>query len=174
METKPLSIANPVYRLGTRVFIQRLFRLARQPLFITLTIYGNSIVALGALSLYHFEKGVNPSIHSMLDTIWWAVATVTTVGYGDIHPMTTQGKIIGILTMIIGTALFWAYTALFASALLADEFDEFEVELRRIERAVTKSGPGSRPLEPDQAQAIIAQLEGTLAVLRSHKRGPEG
>lgn len=107
--------------LGIQIFTKRLFGLIKQPVFIVLTILGNSLILIASLLLYHFEHGVNPKINSLLDTLWWAVATVTTVGYGDISPITTFGKIIGIFMMIVGTALFWCYTALFAGAIMAEE-----------------------------------------------------
>ncbi len=108
------------FNLGIRILRVRLWGLIKQPVFIVLTLLGNSFVALGSLLLYYFEHGINPKINSFLDTIWWAVATVTTVGYGDVSPMTTPGKIVGIFMMIVGTALFWTYTALFAGAIMAE------------------------------------------------------
>lgn len=111
---------------GFALFARRIRSLVKQPVFIVLTIIGNSLIIVSSLLLYHFEHGLNPKINSILDTIWWAVATVTTVGYGDISPVTTFGKIIGIFMMIIGTALFWCYTALFAGAIMTEEVQDLE------------------------------------------------
>lgn len=112
---------------------KKAWRLIGNPVFPVLTICGNLLIVLGALGLYWCEKGINPHIHTMLDTIWWAVATVTTVGYGDVSPITTWGKIIGLIMMVFGTALFWCYTALFAEAFIRDEIEDFESELRSID-----------------------------------------
>lgn len=114
------------FKFGIEIFTKRLIRLIKQPVFIVLTVLGNSLIIISSMLLFHFEHGLNPKISSMLDTIWWAVATVTTVGYGDISPVTTAGKIIGIFMMIVGTALFWCYTALFAGAIMAEEAHEIE------------------------------------------------
>ncbi|MBY0555442.1 potassium channel family protein [bacterium] len=122
------------FQVGVDLFVKRLWNLAKQPVFIVLTILGNSLIALSSALLYHFEKGINPKINSWLDTVWWAVATVTTVGYGDVSPITDIGKIIGIFMMIIGTALFWSYTALFAGAIMAEEVAEEVMEIEKSKR----------------------------------------
>lgn len=112
---------------------KKAWRLIGHPVFVVLTICGNLLIALGAFGLYITERGINRNVNTILDTIWWAVATVTTVGYGDVSPVTPAGKIIGIVLMILGTAMFWSYTALFADTLMSDEFEDFEDELRNIE-----------------------------------------
>lgn len=122
------------FKVGVDLFGKRLWNLAKQPVFIVLTILGNGLIALASALLYHFEKGINPKINSILDTVWWAVATVTTVGYGDVSPVTDTGKIIGIFMMIIGTALFWSYTALFAGAIMAEEVAEEVAEINNIKK----------------------------------------
>lgn len=112
------------FNVGLIHFKKRIKLLIRQPVFLTLTILGNGMIAVSSMALYYFEHGVNPKIDTWLDTIWWAVATVTTVGYGDISPITVPGKIIGIIMMIIGTVLFWSYTAMFAGAIMQTEQEE--------------------------------------------------
>lgn len=89
--------------------------------FITLSFFGNAIVSFFAITIYFVEKDVNPKINSLIDAFWWSFATTTTVGYGDITPITDLGKIIGMLLMLIGVAIFGIYTALFARAILDDE-----------------------------------------------------
>lgn len=108
---------------------KKFFRLVYHPIFPVITVFGNLLILSSATAMYFVEKDINPKINSMLDTIWWAVATVTTVGYGDVSPMTVPGKIIGLILMVLGTALFWSYTALFANALITDEIEEFETEM---------------------------------------------
>ncbi|MEQ1875817.1 MAG: ion channel, partial [Bdellovibrionia bacterium] len=120
------------------MFFRRLWRLVSKPIFIALTIFGNTVIAVAALSLFKLEYGTNPKIQTLLDTLWWAVATVTTVGYGDITPVTDNGKWIGIFTMIVGTALFWSYTALFAEALITKDIEDFEQELKSFGTSLSK------------------------------------
>jgi hypothetical protein len=125
-------------RFGTTIFIRRLLALFRQPIFIVVTVVGHCVIATGTLSLYFLENGKNPNIHSLLDTLFWAVATVTTVGYGSVVPLTISGKVLGIFMMISGSILFWCYTALFATALVAPELKYFETEVKDLEKAIGK------------------------------------
>ncbi len=126
----------PFTPIGIRFVRSRGRALFRHPLFWFLTIVGNGSILLGALALYFLENGVNPRMNGVLDALWWAVATVTTVGYGDVHPVTSAGKICGMIFMICGTAIFGSFTALFAAVLLEPEIQEMEDEVRGLERSV--------------------------------------
>ncbi|NBX92544.1 MAG: two pore domain potassium channel family protein [Proteobacteria bacterium] len=99
-----------------------------------LTVIGNGTIALAALLFYHLEHGSNPKVDSYLDALWWAVATVTTVGYGDILPQSVPGKILGMIMMILGSAIFCSFTALFASVLLRPDFIAVEKELEEVDK----------------------------------------
>jgi voltage-gated potassium channel len=65
-----------------------------------------SIVGIGIL-----EKGTNPEIETWFDVIWWWVVTSTTVGYGDIVPITEGGRVVAIVTIVSG---FFVFTNLIA------------------------------------------------------------
>lgn len=120
-------------RLGTSIVINRLLSLFKQPLFFILTIIGHIWIGLGAFAFYQAEIGDNPNLQSALDSVYFAVYTVTTVGYGNIYPVTDAGKVISIFLMVGGSVLFWGYTALFASAIIAPELKTIESEITDIE-----------------------------------------
>lgn len=130
-------------RVGLITFAARLRRLFAQPVFVAVTIVGNLLIAAGAFTLYAMEKDINPDLHSILDSLWWAVSTVTTVGYGDVLPVTTGGKIVGMVMMLAGTALFCCYTALFAAAMLSQELMDVEAEIMLIEHRLRRISEGS-------------------------------
>lgn len=140
------------------LFIARISRLFKQPSFYMITIIGNAFVAGAAGVLYHFEHGVNEKITSFLDALWWAVATVTTVGYGDISPVTVEGKVLGILLMLLGTGLFATYTALFAGALLSADYQLFNREIRKIEGNLKKEELQLEDLK-NKLKAALNELE---------------
>ncbi|WP_144509799.1 potassium channel family protein [Bacillus sp. FJAT-22090] len=68
------------------------------------------VLTWGAASNFILEKGHNPNINSFLDSIWWAVVTVSTVGYGDISPVTMGGRIIAGILMLVGIGLIGSIT----------------------------------------------------------------
>jgi voltage-gated potassium channel Kch len=159
-------------RWPTSAFLKKkAWRLVSHPIFLVLSLFGNLLIAAGAIGLYWAEIGVNPHIHNLLDTIWWAVATVTTVGYGDISPMTAKGKVIGIILMIIGTALFWSYTALFADALISEELDDFQSELKNIESKLRRLRSVGKTKEANSDE-LIARIEKMLSEI--NKSDPQG
>ena len=88
------------------------------PHFIILSSFGNLVVFIFAGLFYQLELDANPVVNAPIDALWWAFATITTVGYGDITPITFAGRILGIFLMLIGTAIFASYIALFAEAFM--------------------------------------------------------
>ena len=60
------------------------------------------IVFAASIIMFVIEHKINPEINSLFDAIWWSIVTVTTVGYGDVRPVTTAGKIVASFLMILG------------------------------------------------------------------------
>ena len=89
-------------------------------LFLGMTILVNFFVLVISFLFHTIEAENNPRIEGVLDSIWWAYATVTTVGYGDIVPVTSWGKILGIFLMLSGTAVFAIYIGVLANFFLED------------------------------------------------------
>lgn len=101
-------------------FSKDVFTLVRSPVFLMLTLVGNGLICLSGTLFYYIEKETNPRLHHFMDAIWWSFSTATTTGYGDITPVTIKGKALGILLMLMGTALFAMYTGLFAEIVLTN------------------------------------------------------
>jgi hypothetical protein len=88
---------------------------------------GRQIRLLGILLLFSFvsttwlfwnyERNVNPAVSSFSDVLWWWAVSSTTVGYGDIVPITFQGRIAGAITIIVGIYCYTNFIALTADTL---------------------------------------------------------
>lgn len=104
------------YNQATRRF-QRAFLIAREELvlfgFVALiTLY------LSAVGIYYFEHEAQPEqFKSVIHSLWWALTTLTTVGYGDMFPITAGGKFFTFLVLMVGLGIVAVPTGLIASAL---------------------------------------------------------
>lgn len=72
---------------------------------------------------YLLEFGINPELHSYLDAIYWSLITISTVGYGDITPVTELGKVVSMFGIIFGIAMISFVTSVMVSAF-SERFDE--------------------------------------------------
>ena len=76
------------------------------------------LIYLSAVGIYYFERTAQPDqFASIFDSLWWAVITLTTVGYGDAVPVTVGGRIFTVVMLIIGLGIVAVPTGLIASAL---------------------------------------------------------
>jgi len=89
----------------------------KSPLLVYFLVLGNTVMFSIATTFYAIEKDYNPQLNEVMDAIWWGFTTVTTVGYGDIVPVTFTGRILGIILMVLGTIFFVGFTAIFVSVL---------------------------------------------------------
>ncbi len=64
------------------------------------------------------DVGTDGRLHSFFDALWWSSTTITTVGYGDVYPVTAAGRIIGVFTMVVGISTFAIVTAKVAEFLV--------------------------------------------------------
>jgi len=67
------------------------------------------------------DVGAGRRINSFFDALWWSAATITTVGYGDIYPITYVGRIIAVFTMLIGVSTLAVVTARIAQFFLTED-----------------------------------------------------
>jgi voltage-gated potassium channel len=95
-------------------------------------------VIAAAVLIFVAERGGDGSIQTFPDALWWAVATITTVGYGDVYPKTPGGRGVAVFLMLVGISLFGLLTARVAAFFVeGDERvrdDKIAERLDRIER----------------------------------------
>ena len=100
-----------------------------------LFIFGFTVLivetTIGGVSFYFIEKKLNPDVSTLLDGLWWGLVTITTVGFGDITPVTTLGRIVAGVLMIAGMftlALFAGFVgSSLVSAMLSIREEQFRM-----------------------------------------------
>jgi voltage-gated potassium channel len=111
--------------------IRTAFRAAREELVLFLTA-SLIVMYIAAVGIYYFENPVQPdAFASVFHAMWWALTTLTTVGYGDVYPVTVGGRIFTGVILLIGLGVFAVPAGIMASALS---------EARRQAAELTASG----------------------------------
>lgn len=84
-------------------------------LFVFITLM---LIYFSAVGIYYFENQTQPEhFTSIFDSLWWAIITLTTVGYGDVYPITVGGKIFTFFILMIGLGIVAIPTGIISSAL---------------------------------------------------------
>lgn len=95
----------------------------RTPDLVVTTSAGMILVSISASIMYFFEHEAQPEVFSSIPAaMWWAVSTLTTVGYGDVYPITIGGKIFGSFVALLGIGLIAAPAGILGAGLM-EEFD---------------------------------------------------
>lgn len=112
-------------------------------------VVGTAIVVwVGSLMVLSAEQSAPDSeITSFGDALWWAMETITTVGYGDVVPVTSTGRVIAVAVMLLGISVLGVVSAGLAATL------------------VKQTGPAA-PQAPDAVMAELAELKSMVAQLQ--------
>ncbi|MCK5738094.1 ion transporter [bacterium] len=108
-------------------YIQQLLRMLKRlrkeamPRVILLTLL---TMLVGTIGIHTFEFMKNDNIGTIWDALWWSFVTITTVGYGDIFPVTTGGRITAVFVMLMGIGFLGMFTATVASIFVEDKLKE--------------------------------------------------
>ena len=88
------------------------------------------MVFIVSFGIYYFENEAQPEAYkSVFHSMWWSIVTLTTVGYGDIYPITLGGKIFTFFVLIIGIGVVTIPAGLVATSLSkAREIQEKDIE----------------------------------------------
>lgn len=99
----------------TRNFVHHIFRNKAEGTFTTVAILAVLLLIFSSLAILQVETDPNSNIKTAGDALWWAYATITTVGYGDKYPVTAEGRVIGMVLMTAGVGVFGTFSGFVAS-----------------------------------------------------------
>ncbi len=97
--------------------------------FLAAALVAMFLVVVSSVSILHFDANAGGNIATAEDALWWAFATITTVGYGDRFPVTTEGRFVAAVLMAAGVALFGVFSAFLAAWFLESGQSKENAEL---------------------------------------------
>lgn len=100
---------------STRHIIEHVFKNKIQGTLTSVAIIAVLVLLFSSVAILQFENAPNSNIKTAEDAIWWSYVTITTVGYGDKYPVTTEGRIVAVILMTVGVGLFGTFTAFVSS-----------------------------------------------------------
>jgi hypothetical protein len=143
---------------GIRVIGNRLMRNRAGSALLTLLLLGILVLEFGSLWMLALEQGApGANITTASDALWYVIVTISTVGYGDQYPVTTGGRILGAVIIVIGVGIFGTFTGYLANLFLAPKPPKEEVEVLETRERVAHL----RELMAQQ-QATLDQLDKLL------------
>jgi len=116
-------------------------------------LIGILLMVICSISILQFEStAAGANIQSAEDALWWALTTMTTVGYGDRFPVTTEGRAVAGVLMVFGVGLFSALAGFLAAWFLAPEQRKEDTEIAELRRVVIELKMAIEQLAKPQAE----------------------
>ena len=125
--------------------------------FVTALLAGMVLSVASFLVLQFESRSADANIKTGGDAIWWGLVTITTVGYGDRFPVTTLGRLVGLLVMFAGVGIIGALASILASLLVPPPPAESEP---------AASAAAATP-DPNRVAEELAALRAEVAALRA-------
>ena len=127
--------------LGSHVLAKR-----AESTLLAASLIGILLMVFASVSILHVETAKESNIKTANDALWWAISTITTVGYGDRYPVTTEGRLVAALLMCAGVGLFGMFSGLLAAWFVApgasqqrSELDALREEVRQLRVLLEKT-----------------------------------
>jgi voltage-gated potassium channel len=144
--------------------------LARHKGFAWLLLAWLGVMAVCSAWLYIAEHGINKAVDNPFDALWWGVVTLTTVGYGDVTPVTTEGRLAAMALMLLGIGLFGAITATITSYIMTSDLRRMESKVEvdvDLDRTMEKRTAAPAESTSSASGTLVSDLERLAALRRN-------
>ncbi len=105
---------------------------------LAVTLIAVVLLTFCSIAILYFESGPDANIRTAEDALWWAFATITTVGYGDRFPTTTEGRMVAVLLMSAGVGLFGAFSGFLASWFVGEDDTSKKNEIAALKEELVR------------------------------------
>ncbi|GAA5205941.1 ion transporter [Microbacterium kyungheense] len=169
-----IRVTRLMRELGVRALLRTLLRDRANSALWTLLLMGILVLEFGSmwmLALEQYAEGSN--ITTASDAIWYTIVTIATVGYGDTYPVTSAGRLLGAVIIVVGVGIFGTFTGYLANLFLGPSKSEPPVD-EDVDAATADAPTPAAPTaaaptaEADAARlrALLEQSEATNAEIR--------
>jgi voltage-gated potassium channel len=150
---------------SARFLAQYLLHRRADGAFFAIALLSVLLVLFSSIAILQFETSPRSNIRSPEDALWWAFTTITTVGYGDKYPVTSEGRMIAAVLMTAGVGMFGSFTGLIASWLLVpnrkdrqqeSEISQLRQQVAEIHQHLAATLP-AREVQPEHGDLLRLQ-----------------
>lgn len=113
---------------SVRLIVEHVFKNKIKGTLTTVSLLAVIVLLFSSIAILQFETAPDSNIKTAEDAIWWSYTTITTVGYGDKYPVTTEGRIIAMVLMTVGVGLFGTFTAYVSSWFVKSDRSDSQPE----------------------------------------------
>jgi predicted membrane protein len=139
--------------------------------FIYLIIASGIAIFVGTMIMYNLESGVqNSKMKTILDALWWCIATVSTVGYGDVVPVTSLGRIVAIIYMFFGITLIAILLAVVTNTFYKKRIEKGETNKKEQEMNYLRSVVMNKLSEIEIKQSECTETMNNLRLLIENRK----
>jgi len=117
---------------STKILLQYLFRNRSRGTLATAALVSFLMMIFASIAMLNFENVPASNIKNPEDALWWAFTTITTVGYGDKYPVTTEGRVVAALLMTSSVGLFGIFTGFVASFFVVEDQKKDEADIKAL------------------------------------------
>lgn len=124
---------------STKVLVSFILQRRGESAFLAVALVSLLLVVFGSITVLQFEAGQSGgNIKTAEDALWWAITTITTVGYGDRFPVSTEGRLAAGVLMVAGVGLFGTLSGFIASWFLAPAGKHQEEEIKLLQAEIER------------------------------------
>lgn len=117
---------------STRIIGKAILGRKIQSVFLSVVLLAFTLVITSSILVLNFESKATDLIKTPFDAIWWSISTLTTVGYGDVYPVSFEGRMVAIALMIAGVGIFGTFSGFIASWIIGPTQKKEEVNIEEL------------------------------------------
>ena len=137
-------------------------------------VFSTMAVSAGAIGIYIAEHNIEGTkITNIGDAFWWAIATVTTVGYGDVFPVTVEGRIIATCLMIVGIAILGILISTLGAGLIESRLKPKSIPGQDAKDKIKVAIDSIEGLSKEEVDSIIAMIVNLHTELHKNQVEPK-